>query len=132
MKMQKAAPVGRRPLGKNGDMLALSQDIGDLCVDHPSVAAAATLQENRVVLGREPADQRPVADFGLGYEGSWQSCVDDVDVDPRNMVGNEQGPGDSVGQISLDLDAERVEQRRRPAGLECQALTVATQRKDAQ
>jgi hypothetical protein len=35
-------------------------------------------------------------------------------------------------QISLDFDAERIEQGGRPAGLQGQPLAVATERKNAQ
>jgi hypothetical protein len=48
------------------------------------------------------------------------------------MVGDEQGPGHSVRQVGLDLYAERVEKRRRPAGLERQPLAIAAQWEDAQ
>jgi len=37
-----------------------------------------------------------------------------------------------MGQIGLDLDAERIEQGGRPAGFQGQPLAVAAERKNAQ
>jgi len=132
MKMQQGLPVGRRALGKNRDMLAARKKRGDLPVDDPRMPPAATAQEDRVVLRRQPADQRPAPDLFLGNEGRRQHGVDHVDVDPGNVVGDQQCAGNYMGQIGLDPDPERIEQSRRPAGLEAQTRCVAAQRKNAQ
>jgi len=132
MEMQQTAAIGGRPLGKHGNVLPLAQHIGDLLIDDFGVAAAAPAQENRVVLGRQPADQRPVPDFLLRNESGRQGGVDHVDIDPRDMVGDQQSARHRMGQIGLDLDAERVEQGGRPALLEPQPATIATERKNNQ
>jgi len=132
MKMQQGLAVGRRALGKNRDMLAARQKRGDLPVDYPRMPPAAAAQEDRVVLCRQPADQRPAPDLFLGNEGRRQHGVDHVDVDPGNVVGDQQCAGHDMGQVGLDLDSEGIEQRGRPAGLQAQAGRVAAQRKYAE
>ncbi|OHC68898.1 MAG: hypothetical protein A2045_06055 [Rhodocyclales bacterium GWA2_65_20] len=113
-------------------MFSLVENLGYLLVDHLRMATAATAQEYRVVLCRQPADQRPVPDLFLRDEGRWQRGVDDVDIDPRNMIGDQQGTRNRMRQVGLDLDTECIEQGSRPTGLECQTLAVAAQRENAQ
>jgi hypothetical protein len=132
VEMQQAAAIAGRPLGKNRDMLAQGQHIGNLLVDDFGVPAAAAAQEDRIVLCRQPADQRPVPDFLLRDESGRQDGVDHVDVNPRDVVGDQQCAGHRMRQIGLDFDTERVEQGGRPAGLEGQASTVVAERQNAQ
>jgi len=132
MEMQQTAAVAGRPFGKDRDMLALGQHVGNLLIDDPGVAAAAPAQEDRVVFGGQPADQRPVPNFLLRDEGGRQGGVDHVDVDPRDVVGDQQRARHRMGQIGLDLDPKRIEQRGRPCLLEPQAGTVGAERKNGQ
>lgn len=48
------------------------------------------------------------------------------------MVGDQQDTGRQMGQVGFQFDAERVEQRRRPALLEEQAAAVAAEAEDGQ
>jgi hypothetical protein len=130
--MQQTAAIGGRTLGENRDMLAAGQDFADLGIDHPGVAATAATQEDGVVPGRQPADQWPLADLGLGHEGGRQRRIDHVDVDPGNVIGDQQSPRHGMGQVGLDLDSQGVEQGDRPARLEAQAGRRAAQRIDQQ
>jgi len=127
MKMQQTPAIGRRSFGKNGDVLAFVEKLGDLLIDHLGVTATAAPQKHRIVLRRQPADQRPVAHLFLRYEGRRQDGVDDIDVDPRDVIGDEQGTGNGMRQVSLDVDAQGVEQGRSPTGLERHALRLAAQ-----
>ena len=113
-------------------MLSLVENLGHLFVDYLRMPTAAAAQKYRIVLRSQPADQRPVPDLFLRHEGSRQGRVDNVDIDPRNMVGDQQGTRHRMRQVGLDFDAECVEQRSRPTGLERQTLAFAAQREDAQ
>jgi hypothetical protein len=104
MEMQQTPPIRRRTLGKDGDMAPLVEQGCDFLIDDFCVTAATAAQKNRIVLRRQPANQRPVPDLSLGYEGRRQGGIDDVDIDPRNVVGDDQRTGNRVGQIGLDLD----------------------------
>jgi len=128
MKMQQAVTSGRRCLGKYRDMLALRQQPGDLGIDDAGVTATSSAQENGVVTHRKRADNRPVPDFFLGNECRRQHSVDHQDVQPGNVVGNQQDAGRSMGQVSLQADAEYPEQPGRPARPKTQAASVAHER----
>jgi len=70
--------------------------------------------------------------FFLGHKSSRQGCIDHVDVDPRNMIGNNQCAGNGMRQIGLDLNAKRIQQRRRPSGFQGEPLSLTAQWKHAQ
>jgi len=93
-------------------MFAAPQNRRDLPVDNPRMSAAAAAQKDRVVLGRQPANQRPVPDLFLGDEGCRKHGVDDADIDPGNVVGDQQCTGHDVPPIGHDRDSKRIEQCR--------------------
>jgi len=123
--MQQAAPVGRRALGKYRDVLASCQHLCHLGIDDAGMATTAATQENRIVARRQPADQRPATDLFLGNEGRRQGRIDHVDVDPGDVIGDQQRPRYGMRQVGLDLDTEGIKQGNRPACLETQADGVA-------
>jgi len=125
MKMQQAAAIGCRSLGKYGDMLALRQQLGDLGIDDAGVAATSPTQENCIVSRRQGADNRPVPDLFLGHECRRQHGVDYQDVQPGNMVGDQQDAGSGMGQVGLQTDAENPQKPGRPARPKTQATSVA-------
>jgi len=131
VKMQQMRAIGRRAFGKYGHIFPLSQNFSDLLVDDPGMPAAAPAQEDRVVFRRQPADQRPVPHLFLGNEGRRQYRIDDIDVDPRNMVGNHQRARHGMGQVGFDRDAQRIEQRDGPTGFQPAAHGLAANRKNA-
>jgi hypothetical protein len=105
--MQEMRAISRRALGKDGDVVALGENPGNLLVDDPSMATAATAQEDRIAARRQPADQRPVPDFLLGDKGGRQGGIDDKDIEPRNMVGDNQRARHGMAEVSLEFDAQR-------------------------
>ena len=126
MKMEQSTPVGCRSFRKNGNVLALPQQFGNLRIDDPGVPTTASAQENRIVLGRKPADDWPVTNLHLRHEGRRQGRIDDENIDPRNVVGNQQGAGYSVGQIGFEFDTQCVKQGGGPCLLEQQAPPITT------
>jgi len=82
VKMQQTAAIGRRSFRKNSNMLALAKNGGDLLVDDPGVPAAAPAQEDSVVPGCQPADDRPVTHLLLRHESRWHDRIDHENVDP--------------------------------------------------
>jgi len=82
VKMQQAAAVGRCSFREDGDMLALAEQPGNLLVDDPGVPPAAPTQEDSVVPGCQPADDRPVTHLLLRHESRWHDRIDHENVDP--------------------------------------------------
>jgi len=132
MKMQQAAAIGCRSLGKYGDMLALRQQLGDLGIDDAGVAATSPTQENCIVSRRQGADNRPVPDLFLGHECRRQHGVDHQDVQPGNVVGDQQDAGSGMGQVGLQANAENPEQAGRPAHPKTQASGIADERQQGE
>ena len=120
MKMQHVAPIGRSTFGKNGNVFTCSKNVGDFLIDHTCMSTTASPQKNGLVARSQPAGQWPAPHILLGHEGRWKYGVDHEYVDPRNMVGKQQGTGNGVPQIGLDFKSERFKQRSRPTGLERQ------------
>ncbi len=132
MEMQQTPPIRRRTLGEDGDVAPLVEEGGNFLIDDFCMTAAATAQEYRIVLRRQPADQRPGPDLRLGDEGRRQPGIDDVDVDPRDVIRDDQRTGNRVGQIGLDLDPEGIEQRAGPTRLQAQLGSCTADRKNQQ
>jgi len=125
MKMQQAVAIGRRSFREYGNMLALRQQPGDLGIDDAGVTATSPAQENGIVSHCKRADDRPVPDLFLGDECRRQHGVDHQDVQPGNMVGNQQDAGSGMGQVDLQTDAENPQKPGRPARPKTQATSVA-------
>lgn len=132
MEMQQMRTIRRRTLGKDRNIASSFEQIGNFLVDDAGVAATAAAQENGIVLRRQPADQRPVPYLFLGNEGGRQGRIDHVNVDPGDMVGDEQGTGLRMPEVSLDFDPEAGEQGNRPTGLEAFPHRIGTPRENAQ
>jgi hypothetical protein len=130
MKMQQATAIGRRALGKYGNMFALRQNFGDLGIDDPRVPTAPPAQEYGIVPDRQATDQRPVPNLFLGHKSRRQNGIDHQNIKPGNVVCHQQNTGGNVGKISLQFDAKDLEQRGRPTGPEAQARRIAKEREE--
>jgi len=82
VEVQQATAIARRPFRKDRHMLALGEYPGNLVVDDPGVAPAATAQKDRVILGGQPADHRPAPHLFLRHESRRQCGIDDEDIHP--------------------------------------------------
>lgn len=109
------AAVGRGALREECDHLAGIHECGDLCIDDARVPAAASTQEHRVVAACQPADAGPVANFGLRDESRWKQRIDGEDVDPGNVIRDDQARPGELAWVALQRDAQIAEQLARPA-----------------
>ena len=80
-----------------------------------SVTTTATAQENRIVPCCQPAKHRPMSHFFLSDKGGRHDSVDYVNINPRNMVGDQQDTGCCVGQVRFNLNTKGIKQRMSPA-----------------
>jgi len=129
MKMEQMGAVGRRSLGKNSDVIAVGQDVGYLLVDDAGVSAATATQEHGFATRRQQADQRPVTNLFLRNKGRRQNRIDDEDIDPRDMVGDDESAWNGFGQIRIEPDTERIDDTAGGAGFQTLAGSVAADRK---
>lgn len=135
VKAQEVGAVGRRPLGEDRHINAAAEQRVDLSIDHLGVAAAAAAQENGVVARGEPADKRPAADLCLGDEGRRAQRVDHEDIEPGDMVGDDQTARRRVVRLRVEANAQDVENLLRPALLEacpCGSIKPRVERDRAQ
>jgi hypothetical protein len=110
VKAEKLRAIGRRAFGKDRYILAGVKQRIDLGVDDFRVLPATASQEDRIGPCRQPADQRPVAYLRLGDEGHRTRGIDGEDIEPRNVIGDDQAAGLDAGQGRVEFDAEDVEQ----------------------
>ncbi|EEF93455.1 hypothetical protein CATMIT_01915, partial [Catenibacterium mitsuokai DSM 15897] len=77
--------------GEHADRAARAQ-AREHFVQHPAERfGAAARMEDGVAARGQPADHRPAGDFALGDETHHALAVQDLDVDPADVVGDEQG-----------------------------------------
>jgi len=124
--------IRRCSLRKYRDVFLPVQNFSNLLIDDPRMPTATPAQEDGVVSGCQPADQRPVPNLLLGDKGSRQHAVDHINIDPGNVVGHQQRARHGMGQIRLDLDADGFKQRTGPTGFQTQADPVAAKRENAE
>lgn len=115
MKSEQMGSVSGRAFGENGDVPARIEQRVNLGIDHLCMAATAAAQEDRVVPCRQPADEGPVADFGFGDKRRRTQRVDDEDVEPGNVVGDDQASRWCVGRCQIEAYCEDAECLMRPA-----------------
>ena len=90
MEIEQAGAVRSAAFRKDGDVFPFAQYFCNFFIDEAGVATAAATQKNRVIFFRQPANQGPVSDFFLGNEGGRQDGIDDENIDPGNMIGDDQ------------------------------------------
>ena len=115
MEVQYMAAVGGGAFRENRDVAAGVEQCGDFRIDDFRMATAASAQEHGFVLRREPSDDRPGADFRLRDEGRWAQGVDDENVEPGNVVGDEHAAGLDGCAGGVHFDTEQRKQLRGPA-----------------
>ena len=132
MKMQQMGAIRRRSFRKYRDVFLPVQNFGNLLIDDPCMPTATPAQEDSIVSGRQPANQRPMTDFLLGDEGGRQHAVDYINIDPGNVIGYQQCTRHGMGQIRLNLDPESFKQRTGPTGFETQTKSVTANRENTE
>jgi len=82
-----------------------------------SVVAPRTLDKQRPRFLAEPADYRPAAHLGLGDKPYWQYRVDGINVEPRDVIGDQHERGTAPRRLAVDAqpDGKNAQQARRPA-----------------
>ena len=85
------------------------------------MAAAATAQEHGVAADGEPAEDRPVPHFGLGYEGGRNGGIDHEDVQPRDVIGHQQTARRRHVAGQFKTDSQNGKDVPRPVLLESEA-----------
>ena len=102
MKAEQACAIRGGAFRKERDILARVEQLVDRCIDDPRVAMAAATQKNRIVTCGEPANERPVADLGLGDESRWASGINCENVQPGDVVGNDEVAARGVAWRSVE------------------------------
>ncbi|KAG1319554.1 hypothetical protein G6F63_014682 [Rhizopus arrhizus] len=92
--------------------LAFAQAVGHH-LHHPTERfGVAALVEDGLATCGQPTDQRPAGDLALGDEAHHALAVKDADVDPADVVGDEQH---RAGQRLADLRQAEAEDPHQPA-----------------
>jgi len=97
--------VGRRALGTDRHEAPARERRHDALVRGARVTPAAALDEERADPRHQPADERPIADVGLGHEERRRHRVDGENVQPRDVVRHEQAAVGNDGRRVVDRDA---------------------------
>src|SRR5690348_2527572 len=111
---QQVAARARRSFGENSDRLQALQRLGDRNRLILRAFAMGALDVNSAVLVGEPVNER-VAELVLRDEGAAQSSPQNKDVEPRGMVGDEQGMPSRAAPRHLSANAENPRGGRQEA-----------------
>ena len=80
--------VAGRAFGENRNVVVGGEPGSDFLINQAGVASCPAGTPCHFF--RQPADDRPAPDFFLGNEGSGQDGIDDQDVEPGDVVGDQQ------------------------------------------
>ena len=86
MKTQQLFAAGRFAFGKYRNGVAIGKSLVNSAVDTRCVTRVATLNEQGAGTRRQPADKRPVPDLGLGDESQVPNRMQNLNVEPGNVV----------------------------------------------
>ncbi len=103
----------RSCLGEEHDRIALLQPLRQCRVRLRGVRAPRPVDEDRALQLRHEAEQGPALDLGLGDEGQRRDGADGEDVEPGDMVGEDQH-GPVARQRPPPMDPQSDDARRRP------------------
>ncbi len=87
---QNPVAVTRRAFRKQHHGVAVAQAVAHLAGDFTGLLASLALDEYRALQLGEPSEQRPARDLVLGDKHHWCDRGDDDDVEPRDVVGQDQ------------------------------------------
>ena len=101
-------------------------------IDAARVALALALDEQRAGAADQPADHRPARELRLGDEAHRLHRIERDDVEPRDMIGDDQNVAARVRERSGQpcVDAEHAQQTTRPAPDHHAALRRRQKRQD--
>ena len=119
MERQQRVARGGGAFGKDGQTQTGVEGMAHLLVGVVGRLAAAAFDEHGIGLATEPADQWPLPDLALGYEGAGKQGVDDENVDERDVVAHQQAAFDAGQAIAgFDPDAQYSKKLPRPDSFE--------------
>jgi len=106
-----------RPFRKDTDALPAVECLHDRAVDACRIVALAAFNEDRPCPCRQPADDGPTPNVGLGYEAQRTHRLQYPDVQPGNVVRDNDGWRMGRRYVSLNVDAhvQDVEDPARPS-----------------
>jgi hypothetical protein len=96
--------VAGRPLGKDPYALPAFERLHDRAVDARRVVALATLDEDRPCACRKPADNGPAPNIRLGHQAQWTHRLQYPDVQPGNVVRDDNRRRVGRRHVPLDMD----------------------------
>ena len=115
MKGQQIAAIAGGAFRKNGHHVAVSHGIGHVFDHAQRVFAAGAFNVQRARTRGQHADQRPVAHIRLGDKTAVPRCVDDQNVEPRNVVGHhERWPTDHRLAQHFEVNAPQRQKLQGP------------------
>jgi len=118
MKRPQPCAVAGGPFGKHRHAIALPEGIDHFPTGARRVMAPRSFDEQGSYLHRQPADHRPGAHLGLGNKTHRADRIEQVNIQPGNMVGDEHhARRRRIRHFALDAepDVEDGEHAYRPA-----------------
>lgn len=118
MKSIQVRTVCGHALGKNRDAIAVDECLADILIDARGIAALFAFDKQCAGFLAKPSHQRPGAHFRFGDKTRRTLDIEQVNVQPGNMVGDQHGAArQDFRQIAPDCkpDIQDVEKLQRPA-----------------
>ena len=82
------------------------------------MSPAAPAQENRIVTRRQPANKWPLSNFGFRNERGRTYSVDDKNIEPGNVIGDNQAALRKRCPLSIKADSQNFQYLMRPLALQ--------------
>ena len=120
--------VGCRSLREKGDIHAGIEQGVNFGIHNPGMPATSSAQENRVILLCQPASERPLAYLRLGNEGHRSQGINGENIQPGDVIGDNQAARGSIGRLRLKLNGKNLQYLVRPALFESGTLSFADHR----
>jgi hypothetical protein len=105
--------IAGRAFGKHGDPGALPHQFAHGGVDAQGVGTPPAFQEQGAGLVRKPARHGPGAHFGFGHKMHALRGVDEVNIQPRYVIADQQGAARVLRRaFHPDLQTQHAEHLR--------------------